>query len=141
MAHPRADRVGKTLLIVLLAVFVVLAVAVFWMWRSAPTQPNLDEGRAVAQKFLDLIRQGQAQQAWESTTAEFKSAQGRETFVQYVKKHPSLAAPLSFVSVQTVTLQNSPRAEYLYRATDGKNVRLLAGNDRGAWRVDRVVAD
>jgi hypothetical protein len=141
MAHLRADRGGKTLLVVLLVVFVVLAIVVFFTWRSAPTQPDLEEGRAVAESFLELVRKGQPQQAWESTTSEFKSAQGRESFVQYVKKHPALAAPLNFVSVQTVTLQNSPRAEYLYRSADGKNVRLLAGNERGTWRVDRVMAD
>ena len=31
---------------------------------------------------------GQAAQAWESTTAEFKSAEGREVFVQGLKNTP-----------------------------------------------------
>lgn len=143
MTHSKAtERGGKTQLVVLLAVFVVLAVAVVWMWRKQPTQPDFDEGRAVADKFLELIRSGQAQQAWDSTTAEFKSAEGRESFLQYVKDHPSLAKPLSFVSVQTVTVQNSPRAEYVYRAADGSStVRLLAGAERGTWRIDRITTD
>lgn len=132
----------KTLLGILMAVFVVLAIAVAWVWRNGPTQPDVDEGRGVVEKFLELVRSGQTKQAWDSTTAEFKSAQGRETFVHYVETHPLLAKPLSFVSIQTVTIQNSPRAEYVYRATEGSGtVRLLAGNDRGAWRVDRVAID
>ncbi len=135
------DRRGKTL-VVLLAVFVALAIAVALMWRKAPTEPSVDEGRAVADKFLELIRSGQAQQAWESTTAEFKSAEGRESFVRSVKKQPALAKPLSFVSVQTATVQGNPRAEYIYReAAGGGTVRLLAGNDRGSWRVDRMIVE
>ena len=143
MARPTASaRRGKTTLIVLLTVFVLLAIAVFWMWRKAPTQPDLDEGRSVAETFLTLVRSGKSQQAWESTTAEFKSAEGRESFLRYVKDHPVLTKPLTFVSVQTVSVQGSPRAEYLYRAHEvGKIVRLLAGNEAGTWRIDRIAID
>jgi hypothetical protein len=132
-------RRGKTMLAVLLVVFALLAAAVVWVWSTRrPTQPNLDEGRAVAEKFLDFVRRGQAAAAWESTTAEFKSAQGRESFIEYVKKYPVLAKPLSFVAVQTVAIGDSPRAEYVYRSADGTNsVRLLAGNEHGIWRIDR----
>jgi hypothetical protein len=137
----KSDRRGKTL-VVLLAVFVALAIAVVLMWRKAPTEPSVDEGRSVAEAFLEQIRAGHAQQAWESTTAEFKSAEGRESFVRSVKKHPALAKPLSFVSVQTATVQGNPRAEYIYRAADGGGtVRLLAGNDRGSWRIDRMIVE
>jgi hypothetical protein len=132
---------GKTRLLVLLAVSLVLIVAVIWVWRTAPTQPDYEAGRAIAEEFLGQVRAGQTAQAWEATTAEFKSAQGRESFSQYVKEHPQLKAPLAFVSVQTVTVQDSPRAEYLYRSGDGRVVRLLAGNEGGTWRVDRVQID
>lgn len=138
----RIDRAGRTQLIVLLVVCVVLAIVVFWMWRKRPVQPDFDAGRAVADEFLELVRSGKSEQAWESTTAEFKSAEGRESFLQYVEEHPRLTRPLSFVSVQTVTVQNSPRAEYVYRAEDAKTtVRLLAGNEQGAWRIDRISMD
>lgn len=134
-----AHRRARTLLIALVAVCVVLAAAVFWMWRKQPSQPDFAEGRAIADKFLELLRSGQAQTAWESTTAEFKSAEGRESFLRYVKEHSFLTKPLEFVSVQTVTVQNSPRAEFVYRSQDGKStVRLLAGDERGTWRIDRI---
>jgi hypothetical protein len=135
-------RRGKTLLIVLLTVFVLLAIAVVWMWQRAPTQPDFEEGRSVADAFLKQVRAGQAQQAWESTTAEFKSAEGHESFLRYVKEHPVLTKPLTFVSVQTVSVQDSPRAEYLYREkVGGPTVRLLAGNEGGTWRIDRIAID
>jgi len=93
----------------------------------------------VADTFLEQIRTGQAAQAWESTTAEFKSAEGREVFVQGLKKHPWLTKPLTFISTETVTIGNSPRSEYVYRAASGPGgVRLLAANERGTWRIDRM---
>jgi hypothetical protein len=136
-------RHGKSRLAVLLGVFLVLALVVLWVWwRRAPTQPDLEAGRVVAETFLNLIRAGQAGRAWESTTAEFKSAEGRESFVAYAKKQTLLAGPVTFVAVQTVTIGDSPRAEYVYRAADGSGtVRLLAGNERGIWRIDRIRID
>ena len=139
-----SERGGKSMLVVLLAVFAVLAVAVvsLWMWRSSDTQPDIDAGRAAADRFLEQIRGGQADQAWQATTAEFKSAEGRESFLRYVKEHQALSKPVSFVSVQTVTIQDAPRAEYLYRAgKDGGMIRLLAGLDHDTWRVDRISID
>lgn len=140
MAHE--IRAGKAVLIALLAIFVVLGVAVVWVWRSPATQPDLAEGRAVTEAFLERIRAGKPQEAWESTTAEFKSAEGRESFVRYVKKNAILTKPLAFVSVQTVTAQGQPRAEYIYRSENpAGTVRLLAGNDQGSWRVDRITLE
>jgi len=141
-SRTRRNRAGKAMLMALGAVLVVLGVAVAWMWSSSPTLPNLAEGRAVTEAFLERIRSGQPQQAWESTTAEFKSTEGRESFVRYVKKNVILSKPLTFVSVQMVTAQGQPRAEYIYRSEKPPgNVKLLAGNDRGSWRVDRITID
>jgi hypothetical protein len=142
LASSSSARRGKTVLIVLLVIFVVLAGAVAWTWRRAPTQPSVEEGRAVAERFLELLRTGNPAQAWESTTAEFKSAEGRESFLRYVKKHAFLTKPVTFVSMQSVTIEDSPRAEYLYRAADGAaTVRLLAGREQDTWRIDRVAVD
>lgn len=136
------DRRGRSMLIVLLVVFLLLAVTVFWIWRKQPAPIDVDAGRTVADNFLELIRAGQAAKAWESTTAEFKSAEGRESFVRYVKEHPVLGKPLTFASVQTVTLQDTPRAEFVYRTSDATGtVRLLTGDERGSLRIDRITID
>ncbi|HEX3727600.1 MAG TPA: hypothetical protein VHV08_15205 [Pirellulales bacterium] len=133
------NRSGKTLLVYLVPTVIVLAIATFWMWQRQPAQPNVDEAHQATDRFLELVRQGHADQAWQSTTAEFKSAQGREVFVGYVKSHSWLKEPLSFVSVQTVTLQDRPRAECVYRSPKSPGtVRLLIDNDHGVWRVDRI---
>ena len=137
-------RNGRTALVALLAVFAVLAVAVIvvWAWRGSATEPDVDAGRAAADRFLEQIRAGQPDQAWQSTTAEFKSAEGRESFSRYVKKHPFLTKPVNFVSVQMVTAQSQPRAEYLYRAgKEGSTIRLLAGLDNDTWRIDRITIE
>jgi hypothetical protein len=96
----------------------------------------------VADAFLEQIRAGHAGQAWESTSAEFKSAEGRETFVGRVKQHPWIMKPMNFEAILPVSLQNSVRSEYVYRATTGPGkVRLLVANERGAWRIDRMVVE
>jgi hypothetical protein len=143
MAQSNAtESSGNALRYVLLAVFVVLAIAVSLVWRGRPAAPDLDAGRAAADQFLELIRVGKAAQAWESTTSEFKSFEGRESFVKNIKKHQELLKPATFVSVQEVMLQDSPRAEYVYRASDGRGtVRLLAGNERNSWRIDRMTLE
>lgn len=142
MARANRRRAGRTLLIVLIVVMVALAAVVFWVRSTPPSQPDLDEGRAMAEAFLNQVRSGQAKEAWDSTTAEFKSAEGRESFVRYVKKHPELSKPLKFVSVQTVQVQGQPRAEYWYTSdAPGSTIKLLAGRDGGTWHVDRLTID
>jgi hypothetical protein len=142
MLQPSTNRNARTLLISLVAVMLILLVVVVWMWLRAPSQPDLVGGRAVADEFLAQVRAGRAAQAWETTTTEFKSAQGRESFLETVKKYPWLSKPMHFVSVQTVSVQGKPRAEYMFRSTEtDKTVRLLAGDEQGAWRIDRIAID
>jgi hypothetical protein len=121
-----------------LGVVLLLALgAAVWLWLRPGTQPGVDAGRSVAGDFLQSLQQGQPDQAWESTTAEFKSAQGKESFVRDVAPARFLRTPLEFVSVQTVSVGDEPRSEYLYRAATGETVRIVLGREAGAWKVDR----
>ncbi len=83
--------------------------------------------------------------AWQATSAEFKSAEGREVFVKRVKRTPVLKSPLDFVSMQTVQVGTAPRGEFLYRASKGdeagKSVRLLVNKEFGEWKIDRVTTE
>lgn len=135
------DRSGRTLLIVLVAVLLVAATAAVWLLTSSPTLPSPDEGRPIADEFLQSIRNGRADVAWDSTTAEFKSAEGRETFLKRVKKTPVLKEALDFVAVQQINIGSQPRSEFLYRSSEGKSVHVLVGEEYGTWKVDRMTVD
>ncbi len=130
-------RRGQAKLVVLLVLFVVLLVLAFWLWSRPSSQPGLDAGQAVAESFLTELREGHIPQAWESTTAEFKSAQGKEAFTREVKPVKFLKDAMDFVSVQTVSVGNQARSEYLFRAKSGETVRIVLGREDGNWKVDR----
>ena len=140
----RCEQAGNTTIVlvgVLCALAVVAAVVLWWRWAPA-TQPSVDVGQQVVDDFLKQLRDGQAAEAWQATTAEFKSALGREKFLTYVKERPYFKRPLAFVSMQTVRVQNQPRSEFVYRTADSKaTVRVLVGSEAGAWHVDRLAAD
>lgn len=139
------SRSGRTLLIALVALSLVAAAAAVWFWLRAPSRPDVDEGRAVADAFLALLREGKADEAWQTTTAEFKSYEGKENFRRRVAKSPSLKLPLQFVSTQSVAVGDQPRDEYLYQAKNAEDkmstVRVLIGQDMGEWKVDRLTAE
>ena len=104
-----------------------------------PTQPDVEEGRAVAESFLHNVSDGKAGEAWDSSTAELKSIEGRESFMKKTSSAPILHEPLEFASTQEVKVQDSPRTEFLYTSTkSGKMVRVLVGYEQGQWKVDRL---
>lgn len=103
------------------------------------TQPDVEEGRAVAESFLHNVSDGKAGEAWDSSTAELKSIEGRESFMKKTSSAPILHEPLEFASTQEVKVQDSPRTEFLYTSTkSGKMVRVLVGYEQGQWKVDRL---
>ena len=140
----RCEQAGNTTIVlvgVLCALAVVAAVVLWWRWAPV-TQPTADVGQQVVDDFLKQLRDGQAAAAWQATTAEFKSALGREKFLSYVKERPYFKRPLAFVSMQTVRVQNQPRSEFVYRTADSKaTVRILVGSEAGTWHVDRLATD
>lgn len=138
--HRPAHRSGKTAVITIASVVTVLLVlAGVWFWPRVPNHPTADQNRQVAEEFLTQIRQGEASRAWESTTAEFKSALGREKFLKQVKQHPFLTKPMEFVDIQPVAVQQAGRTEAVFKAIQGRaSVRVLAGNEGGKFRVDRM---
>lgn len=131
------SRSGRARQVVLAALLVVFGGAAIWLWSRPGTQPGLDAGRAIAEEFLLHLQKKQPAEAWKGTTAEFKSAQGQESFVREVKSVPFLQKPLEFVSVQTVEVADQPRSEYLFRAKTGETVRIVLGREEGRWKVDR----
>lgn len=107
------------------------------MFHKPPTQPSVDVGRTVAEEFLASVR-GNPGKAWDTSTAEFKSIEGRESFVRKVRATPILKESLQFNSSQQVMLQDEPRTEYLFQSPQAKLVRVLIGYEQGSWKVDRL---
>lgn len=124
---------------VLVVLLIVLGGIAAWMWSGSSTQPSIDVGRTVTEAFLAELRESHPEKAWDSTTAEFKSAQGRESFQREVKPLTFLQQPFDFVSTQVVIIQDQPRSEFLFRSKTGQNVRLVIGHEAGQWKVDRWV--
>jgi hypothetical protein len=123
----------------LLIVSAVLSGTLVWTRNSAPSSPDLGKGRLAADRFLELLRKGQAGIAWDSTTVGFKSAQYRDTFVMFIDKERALGGVLRFVAVQSVMVDKCPRVEFRYCTADAKiTVRLLAQDQHGTWRIDRM---
>jgi hypothetical protein len=126
-------------MLAVLAVLVIAGVGLFLSyWMQPPTKPEADVGRGVVEDFLGKVRAGQAGEAWDATTTEFKSIEGRESFIRSAAKAAALKEQLQFTSTQDVHLNEEPRAEYIFQAPDGKMVRVLVGYEGGTWKVDRL---
>ena len=122
-----------------LVILILVGVGLFLQyWMQPPTKPEVNVGRDAVDHFLAHVRDGHAGEAWDDSTAEFKSIEGRESFTRTAAKSPVLKQELTFISAQDVQVNDVPRAEYIYQSPDGKTVRVLIGYEGGAWKVDRL---
>ncbi len=134
-----SESQAKTLLLALVALLLVgVGVLVIMRLRIAESQPEAAEGRAIAETFLAQLTAGKAIEAWESTTAEFKSAEGRESFVRKMRTAKLFKKTPAFASSQSVKVGQAPRTEVLFNGPQGEEVRILLGRERGVWKVDRL---
>jgi hypothetical protein len=136
---------GSTRLVVI-AVLAALAGAGFLLYGYfARSEIQPESGRAVAEPFLEAVRSGEADSAWETTTAEFKSDLGRENFLKYVESHPLMKQPLEFYSLQTVSINGVPRTECAFGKQgapgSGPKVRVILATEEGELKVERVIAE
>lgn len=109
---------------------------------SAPDLPA-DNGQAIAENFLAAIRSGKADEAWLTTTSEFKSLMGRESFREYVRKRPALKQTPKFQSAKAVENNDLKLVECQF-ATEGPNagsIRVLLSPSASAWQVERLIVD
>lgn len=130
--------VARPLLVVLGVVGLVAAVACVQYLLKAPTKPEADVGQQIAEGFLAEIRNGNVGAAWDGATAEFKSIEGRESFMRTAAQAPILKEQLHFASMQEVRVGEQPRAEYIFQSAQSKMVRVLIGHENGEWKVDRL---
>jgi hypothetical protein len=140
MSAAESSPANRRVLVALVAVLLLTGgYCLFKFFNRPPTQPTPEQGQAVVEAFLTLVRQGKAGEAWDSSTTEFKSIEGRESFIRKAKASPLLKENLKFNSMQKVSVSNSPRLEFLYQSpTKSKIVRVLVGYEAGAWKADRL---
>jgi hypothetical protein len=103
------------------------------------SEPGVAVGREVAEKFLGHLRDGRPDAAWDSTTAEFKSTHGKESFVRATRPVKHLRQPLEFVSSLAVQVGDAKRSKFVFRASSGEMVRIVIGCEDNDWKVDRWV--
>lgn len=110
------------------------------------------EPRAVAVRFLDELKAGRLEPAWEGASTEFKSLMGVETLRDYVKTHPALKAPAEFAEARTIDRGGRAMAEYVFNATAtakakarGKpvasTIKVLLASGDGGWKVEQLTVD
>lgn len=142
MSRTTQKRVGVAVLPIALGVAALaIAAFVYWVVRNpGPGLPSIELGQQTAETFLNAVRSGNHGAAWDSTTAEYKSLEGRESFIRSARKRALYKQPLQFVSSQEVEVMGQPRRELLYQdAKTGASVRILVANEAGEWRVDRLL--
>lgn len=137
---PRGDG-GRYVVVTWAAVLLLLVAAC----HRSPPPPPAATGQQVAEAFLQQVRQGQLDAAWQSTTAEFKSYQGRDAFRQQVAQHPWLKQPLQFAAYEVNELNGLVRGQCVYRATSskaaGRQVRIVVAQEAGQWKVDGLLLE
>jgi hypothetical protein len=123
----------------LVLIAVIAAIAGAWYTLSGPSRPDAEAGRVVAEAFLAELEAGRPEAAWEGTSAEFKSALGRESFAAEARGLKFLRTKLVFDSVQEVDVFGESRPEFVFKAGTGETLRLLLAREGEAWKVDRWV--
>ena len=109
---------------------------------SEPPLPE-ETGRPIADTFLDEIRKGNVDTAWNGTSAEFKSLMGLDSFRRYVKSHPALKNPANFQEGKRIDKPPMKLAECVYAIDKPKatKVRLILAPENDVWKVERLEAD
>jgi len=122
---------------------VVIAGATSLSGCGRPSAPPEAEGKSVAEPFLTAIREDRLDAAWDSTTAEFKSDMGRETFHRFAKSHPVLHDPLTYVGYQADQTNGIERGacDFQSAAPASAKIRILVARENKEWKVERLIVE
>jgi hypothetical protein len=107
--------------------------------------PDDTEARTVIERFHEQIRTGNVDAAWEATTADFKSDEGRDAFRRFVKSRPALKQPLEFTELKQVEVNGLTRWEaILHPPAEQKPpaiVKTMIAQEAGIWKIERLVVE
>jgi hypothetical protein len=136
----RCGREGNVRIVILVAVAVVVVVAGVILFRRSSEAASLEQAQSAAVRFLEELQSGQIDAAWEGTTAEFKSFIGRDRLRRMVDETPELQEPCELLECREADVEQLTLLECLFRSTvtSETTVRVLLGNERGEWKVERL---
>lgn len=125
------------------AISTALAAVVMLMGLAGCGKPafSSDIGRDIASRFLTEVREGKVDAAWSGTTAEFKSALGRDAFRQFVRSKKALKSAAEFQQCQESTANGLKFQECTFRAAGGGTIRVTLASEAGQWKVERLAVD
>lgn len=112
---------------------VLLVFAGWWLLSPGRSIIPSDNPQTVAVAFLDLVRAGHVDKAWEATGAEFKSFMGREQFRLFVKKHGEMK-----VSAAPGEVANEGALRHCSFMCGKLKLAVIVGVSDGRWRVEGV---
>jgi hypothetical protein len=107
-----------------------------------------EETQAVAAQFLDELRAGRLEPAWQGTSTEFKSLMGIENLRDYVKTHPALKSPAAYAESRTIERDGRSMIEHIFRATTqvrrkpvSATVKVLLASGDDGWKVEHLAVE
>jgi hypothetical protein len=110
--------------------------------------PSDEQARTTAVTFLDELRAGRLEPAWQGCSTEFKSLMGLENLRDYVKTHAALKSEAEFTEARPVERNGQTMAECHFRGTwkkRGKEVtntiKVLVASASEGWKVEQVAVE
>ncbi|WP_406697419.1 hypothetical protein V5E97_01040 [Singulisphaera sp. Ch08] len=106
------------------------------------------DAQAVATQFLDELRAGRLEPAWQGTSVEFKSLMGAGSLRDYVKRHPALKANAEYSESRSIDRGGPALTECLFHATTrvrGKSVpatiKVILASGAEGWKVEQLIVE
>lgn len=104
------------------------------------------DGQERAAQFLDTIRAGQIDPAWQMTSAEFRSLMGMENLRDFAKTHPALLQPAEHSAAAEVERAGSSMVEHTFQTkpagrVNAATIRVLVSPGKDGWVVEHLAAE
>jgi hypothetical protein len=107
-----------------------------------------EQARTAAVGFLDDVRAGRLEPAWQASSTEFKSLMGLENLRDYVKTHSTLKTVAKLTDLRRIQRNGQTMAECRFSGTSKQRRKdvpaiikvLVAAADEG-WKVEQVAVE
>jgi hypothetical protein len=127
---------------------VAVIAAIFSAGCGGSRGPLDEPARTAAVVFLDHLRAGRLEPAWQGCSTEFKSLMGLENLRDYVNNHSALKSAVEFTEARPVERNGQSMAECRFSGTTKQRRKdvpatvkvLVAAEDEG-WKVEQVAVE